>query len=55
MWKRIALAGLATVALIMPTIVPDNAVLQGTVVTPEEDDPGWNCRIHGNRVCGPLY
>jgi len=19
----------------------------------EEDSPGWDCRIHGNRVCGP--
>jgi hypothetical protein len=18
-----------------------------------EDSPGWDCRIHGNRVCGP--
>ena len=20
---------------------------------PTEDSPGWDCRIHGNRVCGP--
>ena len=19
----------------------------------QEDDPGWNCHIHGNRICGP--
>jgi len=19
----------------------------------EEDDPGWDCRVHGNRQCGP--
>lgn len=21
--------------------------------TPEEDEPGWNCEIHGNAECGP--
>ena len=20
--------------------------------TPVEDDPNWNCHIHGNRICG---
>lgn len=20
----------------------------------EEDEPGWNCKTMGNRVCGPL-
>jgi hypothetical protein len=26
----------------------------GVVVpTPEEDEPGFDCRIHGNKVCGP--
>lgn len=20
---------------------------------PQEDDPGWDCRIHGNQLCGP--
>ena len=24
-----------------------------TVPTPEEDEPGFDCRIHGNKVCGP--
>ena len=22
-------------------------------VTPQEDDPAFDCRIHGNQVCGP--
>ena len=22
-------------------------------VTPEEDQPGWDCRTMGNHVCGP--
>jgi len=20
---------------------------------PTEDSPGWDCRVHGNRICGP--
>lgn len=20
---------------------------------PQEDDPGWDCRIHGDQMCGP--
>jgi hypothetical protein len=30
--------------------------LEVEVVEPEvihEDDPGWDCRVHGNRICGP--
>jgi hypothetical protein len=23
-----------------------------TVTVIEEDLPGWDCRIHGNRICG---
>lgn len=25
----------------------------GVVQTPEEDEPGFDCRIHGNKICGP--
>jgi hypothetical protein len=25
----------------------------GTVQEPEEDEPGFDCRIHGNKICGP--
>ena len=25
----------------------------GPASGPTEDSPGWDCRIHGNRVCGP--
>lgn len=30
-----------------PVIVP---IVQAT---PQEDDPGWQCEIHGNLECGP--
>lgn len=24
-----------------------------SVAVPNEDEPGWNCAIQGNRMCGP--
>lgn len=32
-----------------PTYTP---FLVTNVVQPQEDEPGFDCRIHGNRVCG---
>lgn len=32
-----------------------NARPTTTTVQPQEDEPGWDCRIHGNKVCGPGY
>lgn len=26
-----------------------------TFLSPEEDDPGFDCHVHGNRVCGPNH
>jgi LPXTG-motif cell wall-anchored protein len=23
-------------------------------ITPQEDDPSWDCEIHGNQECGPV-
>lgn len=28
-------------------------VQHGVVQTPEEDKPGFDCQVHGNKVCGP--
>lgn len=30
-----------------------SAVPAVPVIEPREDDPGFDCRIHGNEVCGP--
>jgi hypothetical protein len=38
------LAVVATVTLAAPV---------SAVSGPTEDSPGWDCRVHGNRVCGP--
>jgi hypothetical protein len=39
-----AILAVATVTLAAPVSAASG---------PTEDSPGWNCRIHGNRVCGP--
>lgn len=31
-------------------LLPGYTVIEGE---PAEGDPEWDCRIHGNRVCGP--
>ena len=44
-----ALAGLIPGAQVDPAVTgPDDSVAQV-----EEDSPMWDCRVHGNRVCGP--
>jgi hypothetical protein len=39
-----AILAVATVTLAAPV---------SAVSGPTEDSPGWDCRVHGNRVCGP--
>lgn len=34
-----------------PTTTVDAPDLNGTL---QEDDPGWDCRTGGDRICGPL-
>lgn len=54
-------AGMATAALVSLVGIP---AVAGAVAEPapvqatqqiEEDDPGWDCRTMGNRVCGVQY
>jgi hypothetical protein len=40
---------LATLALALTLI--SSTPVPTPVLT--EDSPGWDCRIHGNRICGP--
>jgi hypothetical protein len=36
------------------SVVPGTPTISTEVVDePEEDEPGFDCRIHGNRICGP--
>ncbi|MFJ5121909.1 hypothetical protein [Kitasatospora sp. NPDC088548] len=44
-----ALLAVATAASIL-AIAPANPA---TTTAPDEDEPGFDCRIHGNRICGP--
>ena len=54
MLKRILL-GLGVV-LSLAACDPSQYVNVGEPYTaePAEDDPDWDCHIHGNKVCGPL-
>ncbi|QGH75311.1 membrane protein [Mycobacterium phage Quesadilla] len=36
-----------------PSITIDQLRSIVTGVDPAEDDPAFDCRIHGNRICGP--
>ncbi len=36
---------------ILAPIAHHSTAVDLTVTT--EDSPGWDCRIHGNRICGP--
>jgi hypothetical protein len=63
----IRLAALAAMALALTTsgapdagpqplpFFNDEAVLDTSHVREavEEDEPGWDCRVHGNGICGP--
>jgi len=47
--RRLTAALAATLlALTVVGCQPANRQLQ-------EDDPGWNCHIDGNRICGPSH
>lgn len=52
--KMLGMAALGFIALnsliacgVSPQATPSPAV----TVAPEEDEPGWDCRIHGNLAC----
>lgn len=62
----IRIAALALVLALLPfvslwlstveetTVVPGTPTVSTAVVDePEEDEPGFDCHTHGNRVCGP--
>jgi hypothetical protein len=36
----------------MVSLHPRVSVGGSVVSAPLEDEPGWDCRVHGNRVCG---
>ncbi|ACF05061.1 hypothetical protein Nigel_58 [Mycobacterium phage Nigel] len=36
-----------------PSISFDQYVYAVTGTEPAEDDPAFDCRLHGNRICGP--
>jgi hypothetical protein len=40
-------------AAVMIALAPLQVPADDTVVTAQEDDPRWDCRYDGNRVCGP--
>ena len=47
----IALTGAAALRGEFSTTVPDYVVTTSGIIM--EDDPRWDCRVMGNRVCGP--
>lgn len=56
-WAVIAgFVGAALIIVLMFLAAPSRPAykpfLVTNVVQPQEDEPGWDCRRHGNRVCG---
>jgi hypothetical protein len=42
-----------TLMLSAPAPQPVRLDLGTVTMTPQEDEPGWDCHTMGNRVCGP--
>lgn len=34
-------------------VVPGKPTISTVLIEPQEDEPGFDCHIHGNRTCGP--
>jgi hypothetical protein len=45
-----------TAGLSDPPIGSQTTIVPGTLAPDriEEDEPGWDCRTMGNRLCGPI-
>ena len=52
MLKTLAAGVLISAAIGVPLAGPTIAISHATPVV-QEDDPGWDCRLDGNRICGP--
>lgn len=52
----VTLIGLFGLALPRPAVhvVPGAPTVSTVVDEPEEDDPAFDCHLHGNRICGPI-